>query len=57
MKKLMTLMLGLSLVFGTVALVFGQDTTATKETTAKTTKAKKAKKVVKKTESTEKTGR
>jgi hypothetical protein len=57
MKKLMTLMLGLSLVFGTVALVFGQDTTKTTETTAKTTKAKKAKKVVKKTESTEKTGR
>jgi len=55
MKKLMTLMLGMSLVFGTVALVFGQDTTTkTTETTAKTTKKKNAKKVVKKTESTEK---
>ena len=53
MKKLMSLMLGMSLVFGTVALVFGQDTTKTTETTAKTTKAKK---VVKKTESTTKTG-
>jgi len=56
MKKLMSLMLGMSLVFGTVALVFGQDTTKTTETTTKTTKAKKAKKVVKKTESTTKTG-
>jgi hypothetical protein len=54
MKKLMTLMLGMSLVFGTVALVFGQEGTTTKttETTAKTKKGKK--KVVKKTESTEK---
>ena len=57
MKKLMTLMLGMSLVLGSAALVFGQDTTGkTTESTAKTTKAKKAKKVVKKTESTTKTG-
>ncbi|MGA2721836.1 MAG: hypothetical protein ABSG79_05405 [Bryobacteraceae bacterium] len=39
MKKLMTLMLGLSLITGTVAVVYGQDTSTTK-----TKKAKKAKK-------------
>jgi hypothetical protein len=39
MKKLMTLMLGLSLITGTVAVVYGQDTATTK-----TKKAKKAKK-------------
>ena len=56
MKKLMTLMLGMSLVFGTVALVFGQDTTSTTtESTAKTKKKSGKKKVVKKTESTTKT--
>jgi hypothetical protein len=55
MKKLMSLMIGMSLVFGTVALVFGQDTTGqTTQSTAKTKKAGK-KKVVKKTESTAKT--
>ena len=43
MKKLMTLMLGLSLVLGSVAVVFAQDT-AKKEDTTKTKKAKKAKK-------------
>jgi hypothetical protein len=42
MKKLMTLMLGLSLVLGTVAVTFAQDTT--KSDTTKTKKAKKAKK-------------
>jgi hypothetical protein len=56
MKKLMTLMLGMSLVFGTAALVFGQDTSKTTETNSKTTKKAGKKKVVKKTESTEKTG-
>ena len=57
MKKLMTLMLGLSLVFGTAALVFGQDTTTkTTEKTEKTMKKKGAKKTTKKTESTTKTG-
>jgi hypothetical protein len=56
MKKLMTLMLGMSLVFGTVALVFGQDTSKTTESTEKTMKKKGAKKVTKKKESTEKTG-
>ncbi len=44
MKKLMTLMLGLSLALGSVAVVLAQDTTAT--TTTK--KAKKAKKSMKK---------
>ena len=33
MKRLMTLMLGLSLVLGSVAVVFGQDTTKTTEKT------------------------
>ena len=42
MKKLMTLMLGLSLVLGSVAVVFSQDTTATKSDTSKK-KAKKKK--------------
>jgi hypothetical protein len=55
MKKLMTLMLGMSLVLGSAALVFGQDTTTkTSESTAKTTKKSGKKKVVKKTETTEK---
>jgi hypothetical protein len=42
MKKLMTLMLGLSLVLGSVAVVFAQDTATKKEDTAKK-KAKKKK--------------
>jgi hypothetical protein len=55
MKKLMTLMLGMSLVLGSAALVFGQDTTTkTTESTAKTAKKSGKKKVVKKTETTEK---
>jgi len=41
MKKLMTLMLGLSLVLGTTAAAFGKDDTTT---TAKTKKSKKSKK-------------
>jgi hypothetical protein len=40
MKKIMTAMLGLSLVFGATAVCFGQSTT----TSTKTTKTKKAKK-------------
>jgi tetrahydromethanopterin S-methyltransferase subunit D len=39
MKKLMTLMLGLSMVLGSVAVVYGQDTT---DTTKKVAKKKKA---------------
>jgi hypothetical protein len=56
MKKLMSLMLGLSLVLGSAALVYGQDTTKTTEKTEKTMKKKGAKKTTKKTESTTKTG-
>jgi hypothetical protein len=58
MKKLMSLMLGLSLVLGSAALVYGQDTTTkTTERTDKTMKKKGAKKTTKKTEATtEKTG-
>ena len=56
MKKLMSLMLGLSLVLGSAALVYGQDTTKTTEQTEKTMKKKGAKKTTKKTETTEKTG-
>ena len=41
MKKLMTLMLGLTLAFGSVAVAFSQDTTAPK-------KEKKSKKAPKK---------
>jgi hypothetical protein len=56
MKKLMSLMLGLSLVLGSAALVLGQEqTTQTTEKTEKTMKKKGAKKTTKKTESTEKT--
>ncbi|MGA2269633.1 MAG: hypothetical protein ABSH44_14295 [Bryobacteraceae bacterium] len=59
MKKLMTLMLGLSLALGSAAVVFGQDTAqpAKKEEPAKKT-TKKAKKAPKKTEApaTEKKG-
>ena len=36
MKKLMSLMLGLSLVLGSAALVLGQETTKTTEKTEKT---------------------
>jgi hypothetical protein len=39
MKKIMTVMLGMSLLFGTVSLFAGDSTT----TTAKTTKTKKTK--------------
>jgi hypothetical protein len=56
MKKLMSLMLGLSLVLGSAALVLGQETTKTTEKTEKTMKKKGVKKTTKKTESTEKTG-
>jgi hypothetical protein len=56
MKKLMSLMLGLSLVLGSAALVLAQDTTKTTEKTEKTMKKKGAKKTTKKTESTTKTG-
>ena len=42
MKKLMTLMLGLSIALGSVAVVFAQDT-AKKEDTAKKKVAKKKK--------------
>jgi hypothetical protein len=40
MKKIMTLMLGMSLLFGTVSMFAGDSTTAT---TTKTKKAKKTK--------------
>jgi hypothetical protein len=43
MKKLMTLMLGMSLLFGTVAVVFGQETPK-KEDTKKTSSKKKSSK-------------
>jgi hypothetical protein len=56
MKKLMTALLGLSLMTGTAAVVFGQGTKTDETTkTTKTKKAKKGKKTTKKTESTEKT--
>jgi hypothetical protein len=38
MKKLVTLMLGLSLAFGTVAVTFAQGDTAKKDTTKKSPK-------------------
>ena len=50
MKKLMTLMLGLSLALGSVAVAFSQDTTTTKKSSKK--KAPKKKKT-----DTTKTGR
>ena len=40
MKKLVTMMLGLSLMFGTVSVMFGQDTTTMKKKSGK--KGKKA---------------
>ena len=46
MKKLMTLMLGLWIALGSVAVVFAQDTVK-KEDTSKKTKAKKVKKAKK----------
>jgi hypothetical protein len=56
MKKLMTALLGLSLMTGMAALSFGQDTKTDETTkTTKTKKVKKGKKTTKKTESTEKT--
>ena len=47
MKKLMTLMLGLSLALGSVAVAFSQDTTTT-------TKKEKKKKMPKKKDTTSK---
>ena len=41
MKKLMTLMLGLSLALGCVAVSFAQDTTTTKKTSKKKSSKKK----------------
>lgn len=41
MKKLMTLMLGLSLALGSVAVAFSQDTTTKKEKKSKAPKKKK----------------
>lgn len=43
MKKIMSIMLGLSLVLG-AASMFGQDTKPSSDTTTKTTKKKKSKK-------------
>jgi hypothetical protein len=44
MKKLMTLMLGLGLAIGSVAVTFAQDTPPKKEDTKKGKKGKKGKK-------------
>lgn len=44
MKKLITLMLGMSLLFGTVSVVFGQDTPPKKSKIIKTEGKKKKKK-------------
>ena len=44
MKKLMTLMLGLSLALGSVAITFAQTTTTTTKKEKKTSKKKPAKK-------------
>jgi hypothetical protein len=41
MKKLMTLMLGLSLALGSVAVSFAQDTTTTKKASKKKSSKKK----------------
>jgi hypothetical protein len=51
MKKLMSLMLGMSLVLGAASVAFAQDTKDTSKSTkkAKSTKAKKAKKDTTKT--------
>jgi hypothetical protein len=42
MKRLMTMMLALSFVLGSVAVVFAQDTTDTTKTAKKAKKSKKA---------------
>ena len=42
MKKLMTLMLGLSIALGSVAVVFAQDTAKKEDTAKKKTTKKKA---------------
>jgi hypothetical protein len=52
MKKLMTLMLGLSFALGSVAMCFADD--ATKDTTKTTAKKKTKKKSTKKTDDTTK---
>jgi hypothetical protein len=41
MKKIMSLMLGMSLVLGAASFAFGQDTGKTESKTTKTTKKKK----------------
>jgi hypothetical protein len=46
MKKLMTLMLGLSLALGCVAITFAQDTTTKKSSKKKTGKKRAPKKTV-----------
>ena len=43
MKKLVTLMLGLGLILGSVSVAFGDDAPPKKEKKAKTKKAKKTK--------------
>lgn len=52
MKKIMSLMLGLTLALGAANVVFGQDKPA--DSSAKTKKAKKAKKTKKTTDSSKK---
>ncbi len=47
MKKIMTTMLGLSLVLGAASCAFAQDTKDTTKTKAKKTKAKKTDKTTK----------
>ncbi len=47
MKKIMTTMLGLSLVLGAASFAFAQDTKDTTKTKAKKTKAKKTDKTTK----------
>ncbi|MGA2590420.1 MAG: hypothetical protein ABSH32_10925 [Bryobacteraceae bacterium] len=54
MKKLMTLMLGLSFALGSVAMCFADD--AAKDTTKTTAKKKTKKKSTKKTDDTKKEG-
>jgi len=54
MKKLMTLMLGLSFALGSVAMCFADD--AAKDTTKTTAKKKTKKKATKKTDATKKEG-
>ena len=55
MKKLMTLMLGLSIALGSVSVVLAQDTAKKEEPAKKTTK--KTKKAPKKEETPKKEGR